>query len=90
MIVWPLLYVKEKWCESNISGQVYKASFLAAAILQCAFYIQIKNKKTQCSRSHCSYFFTVITITSETKRGIQIEILDFVNNFELLNFQFDC
>ena len=23
MAIWPLLYIHEKWCESNISGQVY-------------------------------------------------------------------
>ena len=29
MAIWPLLYVKEKWCESNISGQVYALSCVA-------------------------------------------------------------
>ena len=27
MAIWPLLYLHEKWCESNISGQVYVLSF---------------------------------------------------------------
>ena len=26
MAIWPLLYTDEKWCESNISGQVYQKS----------------------------------------------------------------
>ena len=25
--IWPLLYIKEQWCESNISGHVRKFTF---------------------------------------------------------------
>ena len=27
MAIWPLLYVKENWYESNISGQLYKVTY---------------------------------------------------------------
>ena len=28
MAIWPLLYLKESWCESNISGQVYHVFYI--------------------------------------------------------------
>ena len=28
MAIWPLLYLKESWCESNISGQVYHITYI--------------------------------------------------------------
>ena len=34
MAIWPLLYLKEEWCESNISGQVYTLTFLPLVVTQ--------------------------------------------------------
>ena len=28
MAIWPLLYLKESWCETNISGQVYNITYI--------------------------------------------------------------
>ena len=35
MAIWPLLYIHEKWCECNISGQVYILYVSKYLLLHC-------------------------------------------------------
>ena len=53
MAIWPLLYLKEEWCESNISGQVYTLSFLPEVVTQFPFEIQLE-KQSSTSRHFLS------------------------------------
>ena len=46
MAIWPLLYLKEEWCESNISGQVYTLSFLPEVVTQFPFEIQLEKQSS--------------------------------------------
>ena len=91
MAIWPLLYLKEEWCESNISGQVYKLSFLAAVVTQFPFEIQLE-KESSTSRQLLSYIFpqdSRLSAKHMFRCKIQSDIMDFANNFEILSFQFD-
>ena len=91
MAIWPLLYLKEEWCESNISGQVYTPSFLAAVVTQFPFEIQLE-KESSTSRQLLSYIFSQDSRLSAKhmfRCKIQSEIMDLANNFEILSFQFD-
>ena len=100
MAIWPLLYLKEEWCESNISGQVYTLSFLPEVVTlsflpevvtQCPFEIQLE-KESSTSRQLLSYIFSQDSRLSAKhmfRCKIQSEIMDFANNFEILSFQFD-
>ena len=56
MATW-LLYLKEEWCESNISGQVYTLSFLPEIVTQCPFEIQFE-KESSTSTQLLSYIFS--------------------------------
>ena len=91
MAIWPLLYLKEEWCESNISGQVYTLSFLPAVVTQFPFEIQLE-KESSTSRQLLSYIFSQDSRLSAKhmfRCKIQSDIMDFANNFEILSFQFD-
>ena len=91
MAVWPRMYHREEWCESNISGQVYTLSFLPSVVTQCSFHIQFE-KETYTSRQFLSYVFSQdswLSAKDMFRRKIQSEIIDFASNFELLSFQFD-
>ena len=91
MAIWPLLYLKEEWCESNISGQVYTLSFLPEVVIQCPFEIKFE-KESSTSTQLLSYIFSQDSRLSAKhmfRCKIQCEIMDFANNFELLSFQFD-
>ena len=71
MAIWPLLYLKEEWCESNISGQVYTLSFLPEVVTHCPFEIQLEKERST-SRQPLSYiFFTGFTIISKAYVSMQ-------------------
>ena len=48
MVIWPLLYLREEWCESNISGQVYTVTSLSAVVLQYSFYLLSEDENLNC------------------------------------------
>ena len=89
--IWPLLYLHEKWCESNISGQVYVLSF------------QVKHSFVSCSNTPKNIKVTYnlpnrnIISSQESRLSSKLmfraklhsEIIDFSNNFQLLQFTFD-
>ena len=87
MSIWPLLYIKEEWCESNIKRQVFTFLFIFSSLY--AYYLQTSGKLStplwscifsQDSRLSAKHMF---------RCKIQRKIMDFGNNFVLLHFQFD-
>ena len=103
MAIWLLLYVKEKWCESNLPGQVYtmcsqfkinsqkkfKINFYYVkkqAIIKKMpqiFKFYIFHRYPDCPRNIC------FSAKHMFRAKLHSEILDFSNNFELLQFHFD-
>ena len=55
--IWPLLYLHEKWCESNISGQVYVLSFQVKHFCKLLYVQQIHNYKSYVEFTEPQYFY---------------------------------
>ena len=57
MAIWPPLYIHEKWCESNISGQVYVLSFQVKHFCKLLYVQQIHSYKSYVEFTEPQYFY---------------------------------